>query len=129
MGTRLCERFGLISGGAVGFLVQMIGVDSCCGNPPPALTVAQCSLAGLIVALIVLFFATLFACVVSKLPILPLAELALIIGIVVGVLLGPIAYHLPVPGSALFICAILGALLGWITCRILCRDAKWTVLP
>jgi len=129
MGTQFCERFGLISGGAVGLLVQLIGVDACCANPPPVLTIAQCSLAGVIVALVVLFFATLFACAVSKLPVWPVVLLALLIGILVGVLLGPVAYHLPVPGTGMFVCGILGALLGWLVCRVLCRDAKWTVSP
>lgn len=124
MGTRLCERFGLVSGGAVGLVLQTTALHGCCGNPPLALTVIQCSLIGLAVALIVLFFAMLFACIAAKLPAVPVAKLVLIVGIVVGVALGPIAYHLPLPGSALFLCGLLGALLGWLICRLLCRDAK-----
>jgi len=125
MGTRFCERLGLISGAAVGFVLQMASVDACCGNQPPVLSVAQCSLAGVIIALLVLFFALCFAGVVCKLPVGPVVLLALIIVVVVGVILGPVGFHLPVPGSALFVCGILGALLGWLICRVLCRDAKW----
>ena len=129
MGTRFCERLGLISGSAVGFLLQMTSVDACCGNLPPVLSVTQCSLAGMIVAFIVLFFAICFAGVVCKLPVGPVLLLAVIIGVVTGVVLGPFGYHLPVPGSALFVCGILGALFAWLICRVLCRDAKWVVAP
>ena len=129
MGTRFCERFGLVAGAAVGFVLQMARVYSCCGNPPPVLSVAQCSLAGIIVALAALFLAAIFAGIVSKLSVWPVVLLALIVGVFVGAVLGPIAYHLPVPGAALFICGILGALLGWLICRLICRDAKWVVSP
>jgi hypothetical protein len=112
----------------VGFLLQMASVDDCCGNAPPSLNVVECSLAGVMVALIVLFFTIGFAGTVSKLSVWPVVLLALIIAVIVGVVLGPIGYHLPVPGLALFVCGLLGALLGWLVCRILCRDAKW-VMP
>ncbi|PYL09043.1 MAG: hypothetical protein DME33_05630 [Verrucomicrobia bacterium] len=55
--------------------------------------------------------------------------LALLIGLVVGVLLGPLAYNMVNPALSLFVCAVLGALLGWVICRILCgaRGAKLEV--
>jgi hypothetical protein len=129
MNTKLCLRLGLIAGGAVGLLVGLLHGTLCCGSPQGPVPLGQLMLAGLIVSLIAVFLAAAFACLVGYLPIQPVFTLALLIGLVVGVLLGPLAYHMTNPGLALFVCGVLGALLGWLICRILCgaRGAKWEV--
>jgi hypothetical protein len=128
MSTKLCIRFGLVSGAAVGLLLGLLYGKVCCSPPVPP-TVWQLSLDGLIVALIAVLLAAAFACLVLPLPIAQVLILAILIGFVVGMLLGPLAYHIPNPGLALFVCAILGAILGWLICRILCgtREAKLEV--
>jgi hypothetical protein len=82
------------------------------------------TLDGLIIALIAVFIAAAFACLVTHIPIQPMFALAFLIGIVVGVLLGPLAYHIPHAWLALLICALLGAFLGWIICRVLCGGER-----
>ncbi len=121
MNIKLCWRLGIVAGGAVGLLVGLLHGTLCCGAPPGSPPVGQLMLNGLFVALIAVFLAAAFTCLVNHLPVKPVFTLALLIGIVVGVLLGPVAYHIPNPGLALFVCAVLGALLGWLICRILCR--------
>jgi hypothetical protein len=129
MSIKLCLRLGIVAGGAVGVLVGLLHGTLCCGTPLVPPPIGQLILAGLIVSLIAVFLAAAFACLVSRLPVQPVFTLALLIGIVVGVLLGPLAYQMPNPGLALFVCAVLGALLGWLICRILCgaRGAKLEV--
>jgi hypothetical protein len=128
MRTKLCIRLGLIGGGAVGLLLGLLHGLACC-NPPTPPTTGQLMLDGLLVALIAVFIAAGLACLIRHLPVAPVFTLALLIAIVVGVLLGPLAYNLPNPGLALFVCALIGALLGWIICFILCRgrDVRWEV--
>lgn len=123
MSTRLCIRLGLVTGGAVGVLVGLLHGFVCCTPPHPP-TWGQLALDGLIVSLIAAMLSAAFAWLVTHLPAQPVFILALLIGILVGVLLGPVAYHIPHPWLALLVCAILGALLGWIVCRILCRGAR-----
>lgn len=85
---------------------------------PP--TFARLALNGVVVALLTMFLAVAFTCLVTHLPVGPIALLGFYIAIVTGVLLGPPAYHIHNPGLALILCAILGALLGWLICRIVC---------
>jgi hypothetical protein len=120
MTNKLCWRLGLIAGASVGVLIGLLHGTVCCGSPPVPVPVAQLILAGLIVALIAVFAAAAFACFVKHLSVGPVFALASLIGIVVGVLLGPLAYVIPDPGLALFVCAVLGAVLAWVVCRLLC---------
>src|SRR5271154_3843760 len=107
MNIRICTRMGLIAGGFVGVLVSLVHSESnCCGTPVFPPTFARLALDGLVVALIAVFL------------------LALYIGVVTGVLLGWLAYHIHNPGLALVVCAYLGAFLGWLVCRILCGGAN-----
>jgi hypothetical protein len=128
MSTKLCLRLGLTGGGAVGLLLGLLHGTTCC-NPPTPPTTGQLMLGGVLVAVIAELIAAALACLILRLPLAPVFTLALLISIVVGVLLGPLAYYLPNPGLALFICALIGALLGWIICLILCgrRDVRWEV--
>jgi xanthosine utilization system XapX-like protein len=127
MATKLCGRFGIVAGGSVGLLVGLLHGLVCCGSSPVPPTIGQLSLDGLIVSLIFVFLAAAFVCLVKHLPLTPVFTLALLIGIVVGVLMGPLAYHIPNPGLSLIVCAILGALVGRLICRILCgmRGINW----
>jgi hypothetical protein len=47
-----------------------------------------------------------------------------VIGVLIGVLLGPLAYHLPHPLLALIVCGILGLLFGWVVCLVVCREGR-----
>jgi hypothetical protein len=120
MNTKLCWMLGIVAGGAVGLLVGLLHGTVCCGGGSPP--IGQLMLNGLFVALIAVFLGAAFACLVNHLPVKPVFTLSLLIGIVVGVLLGPLAYYSPNPGLALFVCTVLGALLGWLICRILCES-------
>ena len=125
MRTKLCRRFGLFSGAAVGLFLNFLQTPPCC--TPSPLNLAQCSLYGVIVALTMVLLSAAFTCLVQHLPIKPVLMLAALIGIIVGGLLGPFAYTLPNPFVAMFLCAILGAILGWLICRALCgaHGVKW----
>jgi hypothetical protein len=125
---KLCLRLGVVAGGSVGLLVGLLHGFVCCSPPVPP-TFGNLVLYGLIAALIAAFIAAALACLIKRLPVLPVFWLAFLIAIVVGVLLGPLAYHIPNPGLALFICAVLGGLLGWLICLLLCgkRGQKWGI--
>lgn len=124
MNTRICTRMGLIAGGFVGVLVSLVHTQSnCCGTPVFPATFARLAVDGLFVALIATFLTAAFICLVNHLPVKPVFLLALYIGVVTGVLLGWLAYHIHNPGLALVVCAYLGAALGSLICRILCGDA------
>ena len=125
---KLCLRLGVVAGGSVGLLVGLLHGFVCCSPPVPP-TFGNLVLYGFIAALIAVFIAAAFACLIKRLPVLPVFWLAFLIAIVVGVLLGPLAYHIPNPGLALFICAVLGGLLGWLLCLLLCgkRGQKWGI--
>jgi hypothetical protein len=123
MNNRICTRLGLIAGGFVGLLLSLTyAAASCCGVPTFPPTFGRLALDGLVVALITVFLAAAFTCLVTHLPGKPVFLLALYIGIVTGVLLGPLGYHIHNAGLALFICAYLGAFLGWLICRLLCSN-------
>ncbi len=126
MNTRICLRLGSVAGGFVGVLLSLVHAStalSCCGASVFPATIARLALDGLLVALVTVFLAAAFTCLVTHLPVKPVFLLALYIGIVTGVLLGPLGYHIHNPGLALILCAFLGAFLGWLICRILCGGA------
>jgi len=122
MHSKLCIMFGAIAGGAVGVIVGLLGDAVCCTTPPPPPTLLQLSADGLLVALIAVLIAAAFTCLINRLPIKPVFLLALLIGILVGILLSHVAYHIHNPGVALIACSVIGALLGWLICRILCTS-------
>jgi hypothetical protein len=125
MSTKLCLWFGLISGAFVGLFLGLLHGVVCCAPPQPP-NWGQLALDGVIVALVAVIVAAGFACLLSRLAILPVFALALMIGILIGALLGPAAYHLPHPLIALLICGILGGLIGLVVCRFACRDGRFT---
>jgi len=131
MSTQLCSRLGLIAGAFVGVLLSLLNAyTACCGVPVFPPTFGRLALDGLIVALLTLFLAAAFICLVTHLPIKPVFVLAFFIAFVTGILLGPLAYHIHNPGLALIVCAVLGALLGWLMCRLLCgAQLSSTLIP
>ena len=123
MNTKICLRLGGVAGGAVGLLVGLLHGLECCTPPQPP-TLGQLALDGLVASLVAVFLAAAFACLVSHLRIQPVFTLALLIGLLAGALLGPVAYRIPNPGLALFLSGVAGALLGWVVCRILCGGIR-----
>jgi hypothetical protein len=130
MSTRICLRLGLISGAFVGALMSLLhDYTSCCGAPVFPATFWRLAMDGMVVALIVMFFAACFTCLVTHLPIRPVFMLAFYIAVITGFLLGPAAYHIHNVGVALFVCAYVGAFLGWLLCRMLCGKAANALVP
>jgi hypothetical protein len=126
MNYKLCVRLGIAAGGAVGALVGLLHGVNCCSPPHPP-SVSQLVLAGIMVALLGVFFAAAIACLVNHIAVSSVFTLALLIAIFSGLLLGPLAYHLTPPWLAFLVCAFLGALLGWLVCRIVCtRFQRYT---
>jgi hypothetical protein len=123
MKNKLCFYLGAAAGGYVGLLVELLHQDSCCVLPVPP-SWARLATAGLMVSIPVVLIGAAFVCLVKHLPIKPVLTLALLVCIVTGVLLGPLAYHLHNPGLSLFVCLVLGALLGWLVCRAVCGGAR-----
>src|SRR5688572_32151376 len=89
MNKRICTRFGATFGAAVGFFLNALTTPMCCDPLPP--TLGQTALYGVIVAVITALPAAAFACLVSRLPPKPVVALALLIAIITGLLLGPVA--------------------------------------
>lgn len=120
MGKRICTRFGLVAGGATGLFINFLAGPACCGSQ--TLSVGQTILYGMLVALIANLFAAAFACLVSRRPRWALQMLALLIALIAGGLLGPLAYALPHPMLSFVVCALLGAVIGYLICWLLCRE-------
>ncbi len=122
MSNKMCVRLGAYAGAFVGLLVAFLHLSPCCASPPgPALSVLDCIVAGLIVAVIVVLFGVAFVMIVRPMPLLPLLGVALSIALIIGVLLSPLAYWIANAALAVLVCGILGALIGWLVCWLLCR--------
>jgi hypothetical protein len=125
MNYRLCLKFGLVDGAAVGLILSLLRALAWEGGPPPmAPTLLQLAADGLLVSLIVTVAAVAFACLIRGRDFGLMIALGLLIGVIAGLLLGPVGYHIANPGVALVVCAILGALLGWLICRLICGPRK-----
>jgi len=121
MHSRICIRLGLIAGAAVGLFINLLHTPVCCGTQAP-LTAVQTIAYGILTALVVNIIAAAFACLLSRRPNTVLITIALVLALLAGASLGPVAYALPHPSVAMFVCAILGALLGFMLCWLLCRE-------
>jgi hypothetical protein len=120
---KLCSRLGLVTGGAVGLLIGLLHGFVCCTPPAPP-TWSELALDGLLVALIAGIFAAAFARLVTRINSGVIFMLTLIISIFTGVLLGPLAYLIPFPWLAFLLCSLLGAVLGWLVCMVMCRGKQ-----
>jgi hypothetical protein len=76
--------------------------------------------AGVLVALIAVLLCVVFLQIVRPVPLFPMIWVALLIALFVGILLGPLAYWITHPIPALLVCAVLGLLIGWLLCFLLC---------
>lgn len=122
MNAKLCMRLGLIPGGFVGALLSLVHSSSltCCGGPVLPATWSKLAMDGLIVALLTAVIVAALICLLTHLPAKPVFLLAFYIGILDGILLGPLGYHIHPAGLSLIVCAFLGAFLGWLVCRLIC---------
>ncbi|MGA2887271.1 MAG: hypothetical protein ABSE51_04415 [Terracidiphilus sp.] len=121
MSIKLCWLLGLIAGAFTGVLMSLTHASTaCCGAPVFPPTFGRLALDGIVVALIAVFIAAALMVLLTHLPAKPVFLLALFVGIVTGLLVGPLAYHIHNPGVAMIVGAILGAILGWLICRLLC---------
>lgn len=118
MSRRICGRFGTVAGASTGLIVNLLGSPACCGATPLALHLQM--IYGIAAALAAVLPAVAFACLVSRRPSRLFLVLGVLIAIVDGWLLGPVAYALPHPMVAMFVCAVLGALLAILLCWLLC---------
>jgi membrane associated rhomboid family serine protease len=121
MHSKICIRFGVVAGAATGLCINLLSTPTCCGTHGP-LSTAQTIAYGVLTALVVNILAAAFACLVSRRPCWVLLTVALLIALIVGALLGPLAYALPHPSIAMFVCAVLGGLLGFLVCWLLCHE-------
>jgi len=131
LNSKLCIRLGVIAGGFVGLILGLLHGFVCCSPPVPP-TWAQLAVDGMLVALVIMLLTTWFVHIVTRIPAKPLLLLALIVGLLCGLVLGPLAYHLPHVWLPTIVCAVLGGILGWLVCRILCGKARafpWLVTP
>jgi hypothetical protein len=120
MNNRICCRFGIVAGASTGLLINLLATPACCGTQ--SLSFAQTVLYGILVSVVSTAFAAAFACLVSRRPKAVLLTIAMLIAVVDGALLGPLAYVLPHPTLSLFVCALLGALLAILLCWLLCLE-------
>jgi uncharacterized membrane protein YccC len=105
-------------------IVNLLASPACCGSA--TLTLVQQMTYGATAALTITLIAAAFASLVSRRPTWVLLTVGVIIALFVGLLLGPVAYALPHPMLAMFVCALLGAALAILLCWLWCargRDA------
>ena len=108
---RLCRRLGALAGISIGFFLSVIPPE------PPVRTMAM----GILVALLVTTLLALFLLVLRAYPGGALFALVMLISLVTGVFLGPLANGLATILVAVLLCGVLGYLLGWLICLLLCR--------
>ena len=72
MSIKLCLRLGLIAGAFVGVLLSLLNAfTACCGVPVFPPTFGRLAVDGFIVAILTLFLAAAFTCLVTHLPVQP----------------------------------------------------------
>jgi uncharacterized membrane protein len=120
MNRNLCVWLGFISGAWVGLVMSLLRMAEPSASPP----IPPLALDGLVVSVVTLCLATAFACMVSKLRLVQALLLVLLIGVPVGLLLGPIGFHLKQPILALLVTGAVGALIGLFVCRLLCSGGR-----
>jgi hypothetical protein len=111
---RLCRRLGALAGISIGFFLSVVPPE------PPIRTMAM----GIVVALVATTFLALFLLVLRAYPGGPLFVLVMLISLVTGIFLGPLANALATILAAVLVCGVLGYLLGWLICLLLCRYGR-----
>jgi hypothetical protein len=125
MAIRLCVYMGLITGAWVG-LVTAITREIV---PVAFQSWVVIAIYSEVVALITISFCAAFACVVSELAISRILLLAFLVGVPTGLLLGPVAFLAQMPLLALTVCGLLGSIIGWLVCRLVCSNSSAVGLP
>ena len=120
MKNYICFRFGIVAGASTGLFINLLASPACCGTE--MLTAGQSVAYGILVSMLMTAIAVAFACLVSPRPKGLLWIVGLLIAVVDGALLGPVAFVLPHPALALLVCALLGALLANLLCALTCRE-------
>ena len=120
MKNDICFRFGIVAGASTGLLINLLASPACCGTE--MLSAGQTVTYGILVSVLMTAIAVAFACLVSHRPKALLWIIGMLIAVVDGALLGPVAYALPHPALALLVCALLGALLANLLCALTCRE-------
>jgi hypothetical protein len=111
--SRICQRLGAFGGTAIGLIFW--------GVLAPVL---QIVIAGFLVALLVTIASTAFLLVIGGYRVGPLLIVSLVISLVEGLLLAPLASFLPDLLVSMLVCGSAGMLLGWLLCQLLCRYGR-----
>lgn len=111
--TRICQRLGALGGLGVGLILW--------GVPGPPV---QIVLAGFLVALLVTVVATAFLLVIGGYRAAPLLIVSLLISLIEGLVLAPLASFLPDLFVSMTACGVIGMLVGWLICQLLCRYGR-----
>jgi hypothetical protein len=116
-------RLGGIPGAWVGFFLSALRAAPCCASPPgPLLPPARVLIDGLVDALVIGLSVCALAVLLTRRPAGPIFYVGVWIAILLALIVAPISYYLIVnPFLALFVGGVLGALIGWLVCRFLCR--------
>jgi uncharacterized membrane protein YccC len=102
----------------VGLVVNLMGSADCCDDP--ALPLILQMFYGIVAAAAALTLTVAVAGLVSRRPSWALVLVGLLVALLVGGLLGPLAYALPHPMLAMFVCALLGAVLAFLLAWHVC---------
>jgi putative effector of murein hydrolase len=131
MWPKICVRLGGITGLVAGFVTGSLRAAPCCSNPPhPALPVATVVLGGLVAAVVTMIFAVVYTMLVTHRSLSQLFTAALAITVLVAVLVSEPAYLLGNrPWLAALFGGILGAILGFIACWVLCGRRSAGIPP
>lgn len=112
---RICQRLGAFGGLAVGF--------ACWGI---AASLAEVIVSGVLVALLALGFAGLFLLLIGGYRARAVLMVVVVCCLVEGILLAPLASAMASLFVSMLACGVLGMLIGWVVCLLLCRYASRT---
>jgi hypothetical protein len=114
---RICQRMGGLAGFAIGLVFAGASAEP-----------LEIAIAGFLVALLATGLAGLFLLVIGGYHGAPLLVLTLLVSLFSGLLLAPVATIIPSLSVAMAVCGLLGVLLGWLLCSLLCRYVRvWSV--
>jgi hypothetical protein len=108
--NRICQRLGAIGGSAIGLVFWMVVA-------PPL----QVLIAGILVALGAVAAGVAFLLVIGGYRAAPLIVFTIVVALIEGLLLAPIATVMPNLYLSIFACGVAGMLVGWLACQLLCR--------